>query len=240
VRASGSRWRATSAERRLKRSIDVAISASALTLLAPALATITLAELVVHGWPPFFTQERAGQGGRIFTLVKFRTMTDARSSSGALLPDAERLTRLGRWLRTTSLDELPELYNVLKGDMSLVGPRPLVARYLSRYSKEQRRRHDVPVGLTGLAQVSGRNALSWQAKLSLDVEYVDNWSLALDLKILLRTVLSVLARDGISGEGEATMAEFEGEGEGSVSEPPVASAGGGTEASASGGTEASA
>jgi lipopolysaccharide/colanic/teichoic acid biosynthesis glycosyltransferase len=194
----------------LKRALDVTLSASALAALAPVLAGLAVAELVVHGWPPIFSQRRPGQHGRVFTLYKFRSMKEARDAAGALLPDGDRLTRFGSFLRSTSLDELPELVNVLKGDMSLVGPRPLLVQYLDRYTPEQARRHEVRPGITGWAQIHGRNALSWEEKFALDVWYVDNWSLALDARILLRTLAAVLRREGISAAGEATMPEFTG------------------------------
>jgi lipopolysaccharide/colanic/teichoic acid biosynthesis glycosyltransferase len=162
------------------------------------------------GSPVLFRQERPGLGGRIYRMSKFRSMTEERGSDGLLLPDAQRLRPFGRWLRSTSLDELPELLNVLGGSMSLVGPRPLLTRYLERYSPEQRRRHDLPPGITGWAQVSGRNALTWDEKFACDVWYVDNASLGLDLWILARTVWTVIRRDGISAAGEATMPEFVG------------------------------
>jgi lipopolysaccharide/colanic/teichoic acid biosynthesis glycosyltransferase len=196
--------------RTAKRVLDVIAASSGLVLLAPLLGAITLGELAVHGWPPHFTQRRPGKHGIPFTLVKFRTMSQRRDERGELLPDAQRLTSFGRFLRATSLDELPELWNVLKGEMSLVGPRPLLVQYLERYDAEQARRHDVPPGITGWAQINGRNALSWEEKLALDVWYVDNWSLALDLQILFRTARAVVLREGISAEGEATMPEFLG------------------------------
>jgi len=158
----------------------------------------------------FFTQERPGLHGHPFTMIKFRTMRDAQDSAGQPLSDAERLTRFGRFLRATSLDELPELWNVLKGDMSLVGPRPLLMEYLPRYSMEQLRRHELRPGITGWAQVNGRNALDWPEKLALDIWYVDHQTFWLDLKILVLTVLKVVARDGISAAGEATMPKFQG------------------------------
>ncbi|MCA9607350.1 MAG: sugar transferase [Myxococcales bacterium] len=195
---------------RVKRCLDVAVSGSALAALSPLLAGITGAELATHGWPPVFRQVRPGQGGRPFAMYKFRTMSEARGPDGELLPDAERLTAFGRWLRATSLDELPELWNVLRGDMSLVGPRPLLMRYLDRYSAEQMRRHEMPPGITGWAQINGRNRIRWEEKFELDVWYVDHWSLGLDVQILLQTVSKVLGRDGISAEGEATMPEFMG------------------------------
>lgn len=197
---------------RIKRAVDVLASAGGLVVLSPVLGGITLAQLAYHGWPPLFVQERPGLHGRPFRILKFRTMTDARDAQGNLLPDAERMTALGRFLRATSLDELPELWNVLVGDMSLVGPRPLLMRYLGRYTREQMRRHDMPPGITGWAQINGRNALTWDEKFALDLEYVDRWSLLLDAKILALTVKKVLVREGISAEGEATMPEFTGPG----------------------------
>jgi sugar transferase EpsL len=160
------------------------------------------------GSPVFFRQARPGRGGRIFELIKFHTMLDATDADGRLLPDTDRLTPFGRWLRASSLDELPELFNVLKGEMSLVGPRPLLIEYLPRYSSRQARRHEVPPGITGLAQIKGRNALSWEEKFEWDVTYVETRSLLLDVKILFATIGKVLRRDGISAQGEATMPEF--------------------------------
>jgi lipopolysaccharide/colanic/teichoic acid biosynthesis glycosyltransferase len=162
------------------------------------------------GRPVLFRQQRPGWFGKPFTIFKFRTLTEGRDESGHLLPDAQRLTRLGSFLRSTSLDELPELFNVLKGDMSIVGPRPLLNRYLERYTPEQARRHEVKPGLTGWAQVRGRNSLDWEEKLSLDVWYVDNWSMWLDVKIVGLTALLVLKRRGINHPGHATMSEFMG------------------------------
>lgn len=195
---------------RAKRLFDVLVSAGALLGLSPALVALLALELVFHGWPPLFVQRRPGIRGRVFEIMKLRTMTSARDANGRLLPDRERMTELGQWLRSTSLDELPELVNVLRGDMSLVGPRPLLVEYLDRYTPEQRRRHEMPPGMTGLAQVRGRNALSWERKFALDLEYVDTWSLALDLRILADTVGMVLRREGISAEGSATMPVFTG------------------------------
>jgi len=189
-----------------KRAFDVAASAIALVIAAIPMALLALAIRLTMGSPVLFRQVRPGLGGRSFTILKFRTM---RSGDGT---DAERLTRLGRFLRKTSLDELPELLNVLRGDMSLVGPRPLLVAYLDRYTPEQARRHEVRPGLTGLAQVSGRNATTWAQRFALDVEYVDTRSMALDLRIIGRTVRAVVAREGISAEGHATMPEFTGEG----------------------------
>ena len=193
-----------------KRAMDVASSLAALVVLSPALLLVALVVLATMGRPVLFTQLRPGLGGRPFRLIKFRSMSDRRGPDGALLPDAQRLGRIGRLLRSTSLDELPELINVLRGDMSLVGPRPLLMDYLPLYSAEQRRRHDVRPGLTGLAQVSGRNALSWDEKFALDVRYVDEWSLMLDWKILATTAWKVLTRQGISHDEHPTAPRFEG------------------------------
>ena len=194
----------------VKRAVDILGAAIGLIVFGLPMVLIAMAVYATMGRPVLFRQLRAGLHGRPFWLYKFRTMTHARDPGGRLLPDGQRLTRLGRWLRTTSLDELPELWNVLKGDMSLVGPRPLLTEYLERYTPEQARRHEVKPGITGWAQVNGRNALTWEEKFRLDVWYVDNWNLWLDLKILLRTVLKVLRREGISAEGHATMPEFQG------------------------------
>ncbi|GAB3473376.1 sugar transferase [Azotobacter salinestris] len=194
----------------LKRLFDILVAASALLLLAPLL--LVLAWLVRRriGTPVLFRQLRPGLRGRPFELLKFRSMREALDAHGMPLPDAERLTPFGRFLRATSLDELPELWNVLKGDMSLVGPRPLLMEYLPLYTPEQARRHAVRPGITGWAQVNGRNALSWEEKFRLDVWYVDHRSFRLDLRILLLTLRRVLAREGINAEGEATMARFTG------------------------------
>ena len=194
----------------IKRFLDVTASATTLVLLSPLLALIYMRSRREFGAPVLFSQCRPGLHGQPFRLIKFRTMTNAVDVDGNLLPDADRLTPFGRWLRSTSLDELPELWNVLRGDMSLVGPRPLLMQYMERYTPEQARRHDVRPGITGWAQVRGRNAISWEEKLALDVWYVDNRSLWLDLRILLETVVKVLRRDGISAAGEATMPEFQG------------------------------
>ncbi|WP_349617552.1 sugar transferase [Azotobacter salinestris] len=193
-----------------KRLFDILVAASALLLLAPLL--LALAWLVRRriGAPVLFRQRRPGLHGRPFELLKFRSMREALDAHGAPLPDAERLTPFGRFLRATSLDELPELWNVLKGDMSLVGPRPLLMEYLPLYSAEQARRHAVRPGITGWAQVNGRNALSWEEKFRLDVWYVEHRSFRLDLRILLLTLRRVLAREGINAEGEATMPRFTG------------------------------
>ena len=194
----------------MKRLFDVVTAALALLLLA--LPLLALAWLIRRklGSPVLFRQVRPGLQGRPFTMVKFRTMTDERGPDGALLPDAQRLTPFGRFLRASSLDELPELWNVLKGEMSLVGPRPLLMEYLPLYTPEQARRHEVRPGITGWAQVNGRNAISWADKFALDVWYVDHRSLWLDVRILWRTVRKVMVRDGISAAGEATMPKFTG------------------------------
>lgn len=193
-----------------KRILDLVTTAPVLVLLAPVLAVIALSVRLSLGSPVLFRQTRPGLCGRPFTLLKFRTMTEARDESGQLLPDEKRLTALGRFLRSTSLDELPQLLNVLRGDMSLVGPRPLLMEYLDRYTPEQMRRHEVKPGITGWAQVKGRNALTWEERLALDVWYVDHRSFWLDVWILLLTVWKVIRREGISHPGEATMPEFRG------------------------------
>lgn len=194
----------------MKRFFDLLAAAFALLLLGlPLLLLVWLVRRKL-GSPVFFRQVRPGLDGKPFEMVKFRTMTDERGPDGELLPDAVRLTSFGRFLRSTSLDELPELWNVLKGDMSLVGPRPLLMEYLPLYTPEQARRHEVRPGVTGWAQVNGRNAISWEEKFELDVWYVDHQSLCLDIKILWLTVKKVLVRDGISAAGEATMSKFTG------------------------------
>lgn len=195
----------------MKRLFDLLASAFGLLILAVPLAVLAWLVRRKLGSPVFFSQVRPGLHGKPFLMVKFRTMTDARDANGALLPDAQRLTPFGRFLRSSSLDELPELWNVLKGEMSLVGPRPLLMEYLPLYSLEQARRHEVRPGITGWAQVNGRNAISWEDKFKLDVWYVDNGSLLLDIKILWLTVKKVLVRDGISAAGEATMPKFQGD-----------------------------
>ncbi|KQX94900.1 sugar transferase [Variovorax sp. Root473] len=194
----------------MKRLFDFVMAALGLLVLALPLLFVILQVRRKLGSPVFFRQIRPGLHGRPFQMVKFRTMTDACTTDGQLLPDVERLTAFGRFLRASSLDELPELWNVLKGDMSLVGPRPLLMDYLPLYSPEQLRRHDVRPGITGWAQINGRNALSWDEKFKLDVWYVGNRSLWLDIKILWLTVRKVLVRDGISAAGEATMPRFTG------------------------------
>ncbi|MDX9990512.1 MAG: sugar transferase [Anaerolineales bacterium] len=193
-----------------KRIFDIACALAGLVLLSGLLLLLAGLVRVFHGAPILFEQTRPGYKGRLFRIYKFRTMNNARAADGSLLPDAERLTPLGRFLRATSLDELPELFNILRGEMSLVGPRPLLVQYLARYSPEQMRRHDVLPGITGWAQVHGRNALSWDEKFALDVWYVDHWSFWLDLKILALTLLKVIQREGISQPGHATAAEFMG------------------------------
>jgi lipopolysaccharide/colanic/teichoic acid biosynthesis glycosyltransferase len=194
----------------MKRLFDLVLAAAAILVLAPVMAVLALAVRERLGAPVLFTQLRPGMGCRPFKIYKFRSMTDERSGDGNLLNDADRLPAFGRWLRASSLDELPALWNVLKGEMSLVGPRPLLMEYLSLYSPEQARRHEVRPGITGWAQVNGRNALTWDQKFAYDVWYVDNHSLALDMKILLMTIKKVLVRDGISASGEVTMPKFTG------------------------------
>lgn len=193
-----------------KRCFDMALSLAALVLLSPFIAALALAVRRRLGTPVLFRQQRPGLHGQIFTIYKFRTMTDACNEQGHLLPDAERLTPFGQFLRSSSLDELPELWNVLRGDMSLVGPRPLMVQYLERYSDAQLHRHDVRPGLTGWAQINGRNALSWPQRFELDLWYVAHYSFRLDVTILARTVVAVFRREGISSENHATMPEFQG------------------------------
>jgi len=189
---------------------DIAVGATVLILLSPVLIILAALVWVYLGKPVFFRQQRPGMHGQPFEMLKFRTMTDAVDASGQLLADAKRLTPFGRWLRTTSLDELPELWNVLKGDMSIVGPRPLLMQYLPLYTPEQAKRHAVRPGVTGWAQINGRNALSWEQKFALDTWYVEHRSMVLDLKIILLTAVKVLRREGISAQGEATMPPFTG------------------------------
>lgn len=194
----------------MKRVLDLLITIPALILLAPVMIIIAILVRVTIGSPVLFKQVRPGLHGRPFTMYKFRTMTNDRDEHGRLLPDDQRLTKVGRFLRSTSLDELPELFNVLKGEMSLVGPRPLLMEYLPLYSERQARRHEVRPGITGWAQVNGRNAISWEQKFEYDVWYVDNRSLWLDIKILWLTLLAVLKREGITADGHVTMPPFTG------------------------------
>lgn len=194
----------------MKRLFDFLVSLVALIGLLPVFFILYIVIAIKMGRPVFFRQTRPGMGGKPFQMVKFRSMTDARDAQGELLPDDQRLPAFGKLLRATSLDELPELWNVLKGEMSLVGPRPLLMEYLERYTPEQARRHDVRPGVTGWAQVNGRNAISWEEKFALDVWYVDNRSFWLDIKILFLTVWQVVKRDNISQEGHATMQKFTG------------------------------
>jgi len=193
-----------------KRVFDIIFAASSIILLSPILLILALLVRLFIGAPVLFWQDRPGYKGRPFRIVKLRTMTDARDARGALLPDMDRLAPFGRWLRLLSLDELPELYNILRGEMSLIGPRPLLMEYLPLYSPEQIRRHDVHPGLTGWAQVNGRNAISWPERFRLDLWYVDHRSFWLDLRILLLTVCKVLTREGINQPGEATRGLFRG------------------------------
>ena len=196
----------------IKRALDFIISLLALTVLSPLLLVLTLVGAVKMRGNPFFVQERPGRNGRVFRLIKFRSMTN-KKKNGELLPDEERLTGYGRFLRRTSLDELPELLNILVGHMSIVGPRPLLVKYLPLYNEHQARRHEVRPGLTGWAQVNGRNSITWEQKFDYDVWYVDHVSFALDFRIVMMTVRSVLKREGISGDNNATMAEFTGSAE---------------------------
>jgi lipopolysaccharide/colanic/teichoic acid biosynthesis glycosyltransferase len=193
-----------------KRLLDLVLTVPGLILISPLLAAVALLIRLRLGRPVFFRQVRPGLRGEPFLVYKFRTMRDLRTADGRLLPDHVRLTGLGRFLRSFSLDELPELFNVIKGEMSLVGPRPLLMEYLSRYTPEQARRHDVLPGITGWAQVNGRNALTWEQKFAHDVWYVDHWSTALDVRILAQTLLKTVLREGISQPGHATAEEFEG------------------------------
>ena len=193
-----------------KRALDLVLTISLFPFLLPIIGVTAAVTGVFHGWPLFFAQKRPGLYGQPFMLYKFRTMTNDRGSDGHLLPDADRLTRFGKLMRSTSLDELPELFNVVKGEMSLVGPRPLLMEYLEQYSSEQHRRHQVPPGLTGWAQINGRNNTNWNQRFLLDLWYVDHRSLWLDLKIIVRTLLTVVRREGISQAGHVTMEEFFG------------------------------
>jgi sugar transferase EpsL len=194
----------------IKRLFDLLLTIPGLVLISPILVVITLAIWLSDGRPIFFRQPRPGYKGKIFTNLKFRTMRRQAGEDGRNLPDSERVTRLGRFLRSTSLDELPELFNVVRGEMSLVGPRPLLVAYLDRYSSEQARRHDTLPGMAGWAQINGRNAISWEEKFRLDVWYVDHWSLGLDIKILAQTLLKVIRREGITPVGQENVQEFMG------------------------------
>ena len=194
-----------------KRVIDFLLVTAVLLFIWPILLLITIGLAIANkGAGPFFTQDRPGKNGKIFKVIKYKTMTDERDAQGNLLPDAERLTKIGKWVRSTSIDELPQLFNVFKGDMALIGPRPLLPQYLPLYSKEQARRHDVRPGITGWAQVHGRNAISWKQKFEYDVWYVDHCSLLVDLQIIGMTIQKVLKREGISQEGQATIEYFNG------------------------------
>lgn len=193
-----------------KRLFDLLVAVPLFILMSPVMLVVALLVRIKLGSPVLFRQTRPGQGGAPFRIVKFRTMTDDRDAAGALRPDAERLTRFGAFLRSSSLDELPELWNVIRGEMSLVGPRPLLMVYLDRYSGEQARRHEVRPGVTGWAQVNGRNRAAWSDRLAMDVWYVDNLKLGLDARVIARTVSSVIRRDGTSEVGQATMTEFQG------------------------------
>ncbi|NLQ18987.1 sugar transferase [Marinomonas sp. M1K-6] len=194
----------------MKKTFDFTVALLALIALSPLIFIVALLIRFKLGSPILFTQDRPGLNGRVFKMMKFRSMLDAKDKQGNLLPDEQRMTKFGAFLRSTSLDELPGLFNVLKGDMSLVGPRPLLVQYLPLYSAEQARRHNVRPGITGWAQVNGRNAISWEDKFKLDVWYVDNQSFWLDIKILLLTVKKVFVREGISADGHVTMTRFEG------------------------------
>lgn len=194
----------------IKRFMDFLIAALSIIIFSPLLILLAILVRVKLGGPVIFKQERPGLNGKVFKLYKFRTMTDAKDKNGNLLDDEYRLTSFGKKLRSTSLDELPELYNILKGDMSIVGPRPLLVKYLPLYNDEQKRRHDVRPGLTGLAQVSGRNAITWTEKFNKDIEYVDNVSLGLDISIFFKTIYCVLKKEGINSDSAATMEDFTG------------------------------
>lgn len=194
----------------IKRLMDFLIAALSIIIFSPLLIILAILVRVKLGGPVIFKQERPGLNGKVFKLYKFRTMTDAKDENGNLLDDEYRLTSFGKKLRSTSLDELPELYNILKGDMSIVGPRPLLVKYLPLYNDEQKRRHDVRPGLTGLAQVSGRNAITWTEKFNKDIEYIDNVSLGLDISIFFKTIYCVLKKEGINSDSAATMEDFTG------------------------------
>ena len=196
---------------KIKRLFDLVLTIPGVILISPFLALLALLVRLYHGKPVLFSQQRPGYRGQPFAMYKIRSMTDARDENGDLLPDEDRLTGFGRFLRSSSLDEFPELYNVIRGEMSLIGPRPLLMRYLGRYNNKQSRRHEVRPGITGWAQINGRNAISWDQKFDLDVWYVDNYSLLLDLKIIFLTIWKILQREGISEPGQATAQEFMGQ-----------------------------
>ena len=196
----------------LKRPFDFFLSALAFIVASPVFLVVTVLLAIANKGKPFFFQARPGKEEKIFKVIKFKTMTDEKGSDGKLLPDAERLTRIGNFVRKTSLDEIPQLLNVIKGDMSLIGPRPLLTQYLPLYNKEQKRRHDVRPGISGWAQVNGRNTISWEQKFEYDVWYVDHLTFLLDIKIIFMTILKVFKSEGISAAGEATMSVFKGEG----------------------------
>lgn len=196
--------------RYIKRPMDFILSLLAIIILSPVLLAVALLVKIKLGSPVIFKQKRPGLNEKIFTLYKFRTMTDEKDENGKLLPDAARLTKFGKFLRSTSLDELPELVNILKGDMSFIGPRPLLIQYLPLYNEHQKRRHEVKPGLSGLAQINGRNAIRWEKKFNYDIEYVKNVSFLLDLKITIKTVIKVLEREGINSSGSITMEKFKG------------------------------
>lgn len=194
----------------VKRFLDLILSLLALIILMPVMIVIYILVRIKLGSPAIFKQQRPGKNEKIFTLYKFRTMTDKKDEKGNLLPDEQRLTKFGKLLRSTSLDELPELFNILKGDMSIVGPRPLLVEYLKLYNEEQRHRHDVRPGLTGFAQVNGRNSISWEEKFRDDIKYIENISFITDIKIVFKTIIKVFKREGISQENSATMEKFQG------------------------------
>lgn len=197
-------------QRYIKRMMDLILGFLLLILISPILVLVTLLLAIANNGQPFFVQPRPGKNEKLFKIVKFKTMNDRKDANGKLLPDADRLTPIGKWVRKTSLDEIPQLINVLKGDMSLVGPRPLLPEYLPLYNDRQRRRHEVRPGITGWAQVNGRNTLSWQDKFEYDVWYVENCSFELDIQIILKTIKKVLISEGINSEGQATMEKFNG------------------------------
>jgi lipopolysaccharide/colanic/teichoic acid biosynthesis glycosyltransferase len=194
----------------IKRMLDIILSIAAIVVLFPFLIVVSILVYTKLGSPIFFKQDRVGKNGKTFKMIKFRSMLNSRDKNGELLPDKERLTNLGRALRSSSIDELPELINVIKGDMSLVGPRPLLIKYIPRYSKRQFKRHDVPQGITGWAQINGRNQITWEKKFEFDVWYVENWSMSLDFKIIIMTVGKVFKRAGINQDDNVTMEEFTG------------------------------